>query len=218
MITFMLSRVKRVGGGLSEAEPRLPELLPNLVGHHILHPVAQSIPQRSRRRSLAIPEWSRRSRSIERIFAAVMSPVLSVPLAMIPVVPMVPMVLPVAPVIPMVVSIVVLVEGKGVEKRLFQTRLFFPFNDLCQLLKLVELHAGSLRGQHVVDRVQVEEDGSVVLRVGLPLLPHLLHLLHVLHLQQLLGLAGHQGGSGEHQAWEQGREKCRLHGNCSGGV
>merc|ERR1719458_906523 len=208
MITFMLSRVKRVGGGLSEAEPGLPELLPNLVGHHILHSVAQTIPQRSRRRSLAIPEWSRRSRSIESIFAAVMSPVLSVPLAMIPVVSMVPMVLPVAPVIPMVVSIVVLVEGKGVEKRFLQTRLFFPFNDLCQLLKLVELHAGSLRapgllrGQHVVDRVQVEEDGSVVLRVGLPLLPHLLHLLHVLHLQQLLGLAGHQGGSGEHQAWE----------------
>merc|ERR1719370_50302 len=96
---------------------------------------------------------------------------------------MVPMVVPMASVIPMMVSIVVLVERKGVEERFFQAWLFLPFNNLCQLLKLVEFHTGSLctpglvRGQHVVERVQVKEDGSVVLRVRLPLLPHLLHVL-----------------------------------------
>merc|ERR1719391_121833 len=139
-------------------------------------------------------------------------------------IPMVPMVVPMAAVIPLVVSVMVLIERKCVEERFLQARLIltFPFNNLCQLLKLlklVKLHAGCLcnpglvGGQHVVDWVEVEEDGSVVLRVRLPLLPHLLQLLLLL---QLLGLAGHEGGSGEHHAWKQGREKCHLHGNCSG--
>ena len=145
-----------------------------------------------------------------------MSPLLSVPLTMISMIAMVPMVVPMAAVIPMVVSIMVLIERKCVKERFLQARLILTFNNLCQLLKLlklVKLHAGRLctpglvGGQHVVDWVEVEEDGGVVLRVRLPLLPH---LLRVLLLQQLLGLAGHEGGSGEHQAWEEGREKCHL--------
>ena len=148
-----------------------------------------------------------------------MSSMLSMPLTMIPMVSMIPMVPMIAMVVfmvvPMVVSIsMVLVERKGVEERFFQPRLFSPFNNLCKLLKLVEFDTGSLRTpglvrrQHVVlERVQVEEDGGVVLRVRLPLLPH---LIHVLSLQQLLGLAGHQGGSRQDQAWDQGREKRHL--------
>ena len=152
-----------------------------------------------------------------------MSVVLSMPLPMINMVsmiPMVPMVVPMVLVIPMVGSIMVLIEGKGVEERFLQPRLvfvfFFTFDNLCELLKLIKLiefYTGSLRtpglvsGQHVVKRVEVEEDGGVVLGVGLPLLPH---QVHVLLLQQLLVLAGDQGGSCQHQAGDQGGEKCHL--------
>merc|ERR1719362_1554525 len=127
---------------------------------------------------------------------------------MVSMIPMVPMVVPMVPVIPMVVPVMVLIEGKGVEERFFQPRLvfifFFTFGNLCELFKLIKLikfYTSSLRtpglvsGQHVVKRVEVEEDGGVVLGVSLPLLPH---QVHVLLLQQLLVLAGDQGGSCQH--------------------
>ena len=90
-------------------------------------------------------------------------------------------------VVSMVSTIMVLVERKSVEKRFLQAGFFsVSFGNLRNLLKLfklvpfnrLSLHALLLLVKHVLKRVEVEEDGGVVLQVCLSLLPpHVLHLV-----------------------------------------
>ena len=107
------------------------------------------------------------------------STMLAVPLSM--------MVIMVGVVVSMVSTIMVLVERESVEKRFLQAGFFsVSFGNLRNLLKLFKLvpfnrfslHALIPLVKHVLKRVEVEEDGGVVLRVCLPPLPpHLLHLV-----------------------------------------
>ena len=107
------------------------------------------------------------------------STMLAVPVSM--------MVIMVGVVVSMVSTIMVLVERESVEKRFLQAGFFsVPFGNLRNLLKFFKLvpfnrfsiHVLLLLVEHVLKRVEVEEDGGVVLQVRLPPLPH--HL--VLHL------------------------------------
>ena len=103
------------------------------------------------------------------------------------VVPISMMVIMVGVVVSMVSTIMVLVERKSVEKRFLQAGFFsVSFRDLGNLLKLfklvpfnrLSLHALLLLVKHVLKRIEVEEDGGVVLLVRLPpLSPHVLHLV-----------------------------------------
>ena len=82
------------------------------------------------------------------------------------------MVIMVGVVVSMVRTIMVLVERKSVEKRFLQAGFFsISFRNLRNLLKLfklvpfnrLSLHALLLLVKHVLKRVEVEEDGGVVL-------------------------------------------------------